>query len=249
MNFKPIDEMSLRHLFSRAYAQGVLHLSYIGPVLSSSDVIESSPDCMILDMRSHPFKSLRCEFKFIPSGKDDFHHNGKFDIAVIWSLPKGTSKNQLLAELLEQNGCAELVVLEDLKAFRDLPAYTHASPSKLGGCDTVKALAIEREDLPPVFALCIAAKLYPQKFKMDRMVRLLSKRFPSIKKMQPRGRANVVAAFLQTKPALLERMYGQSYCWTGEIDSVVAAAELSELIRKNFSGEPPSIEDLKDVIE
>jgi hypothetical protein len=27
-------------------------------------------------MRSHPFKPLRCEFKFIPAGKEDFERNG-----------------------------------------------------------------------------------------------------------------------------------------------------------------------------
>jgi hypothetical protein len=118
MKFRPIDEISLRHLFSTAYAQEILHLSYIGPVLNPAGVIETSPDCIILDMRSHPFRALRCEFKFIPSSKDDFAHNGRFDIAIIWSLPKGCSKNQLLSELLEQNGCAELIVLEDFKAFR-----------------------------------------------------------------------------------------------------------------------------------
>lgn len=112
MKFRPIDEMSLRHLFSTAYAQEVLRLSYIGPVLGSSGSIESSPDGMILDMKSHPFRSLRCEFKFIPSSKNEFSHNGRFDIAIVWSLPSGISKDQLLHELLEQNGCSRLIVFD-----------------------------------------------------------------------------------------------------------------------------------------
>ena len=89
MNFRPIDENSLRHLFSSAYAREVLSLSYLGPVLNPVGIIESSPNCMILDMRGNPFKPLRCEFKYDPSGKDDFAHNGRFDIAIIWALPSG----------------------------------------------------------------------------------------------------------------------------------------------------------------
>jgi hypothetical protein len=112
-----------------------------------------------------------------------------------------------------------------------------------------QALAMEREELASVFALCIAAKLYPKKFQMDRMVSFLSHRFPSVRKMQPQGRANVVSAFLQTKPGLLEWMHGKTYRWTSEIDSVVAAAELTELIKKNFDGEAPSNEDLREVSE
>jgi len=141
MNFKPIDEMSVRHLFSSNYAQEELRLSYIGPVLNSSGKIETSPDCMIMDMRSHPFRSLRCEFKFVPSGKEDFSHNGKFDIAIMWSLPQGLSKQQLKDELFKQNGCTELVVLDEWKAFKDLPVYTIESPSKLSDIGIVRQLA------------------------------------------------------------------------------------------------------------
>lgn len=246
MIFKPIDEVSLRHLFSTAYAQEALRLSYVGPVLNSAGVIESSPDCMILDKRSHPFKPLRCEFKYIPSGKEDFAHNGRFDVAIVWSLPPGRSKQQLLDDLLKQNSCAEIVVLEDMKAFQDLPTYTIDSLSRLGGSDIVRNLALKRE-FPSVFALCIAARLYPEKFQMDRMVELLSSRFPSVKKMQPRGRANVVSAFIQTKPPLLTLMHSNYYRWTSEIDSVSAAAELAELIRANFGEHAPSVEDLDAV--
>jgi len=243
MKFKPIDEMSLRHLFSTAYAQEVLQLSYIGPVLNSAGAIESSPDCIILDMRSHPFKPLRCEFKYIPLGKEDFAHNGSFDVAILWSLPTGRSKQQLSSELLTQNGCYEVIVLEEMKAFRDLPTYTIDALSRIGTNDIIRKLALKRE-FPSVFALCIAARLYPEKFQIDRMVELLSSRFPYVKKMHPKGRANVVSAFIQTKPPLLTLMHGKSYRWTSEIDSVSAAAELIELIKANFGENPPTNDDL-----
>ena len=243
MKFKPIDETSLRHLFSTAYAQEELRLSYIGPVLNSAGYIESSPDCIILDMRSHPFKPLRCEFKFIPQGKEDFAHNGNFDIAIFWSLPTGRSKQQFNIELLKQNGCAEIIVLEEMKAFRDLPTYTIDALSRMGSNDIIRKLALKRE-FPSVFALCIAARLYPETFQMDSMVDLLSSRFPSTKKMAPRGRANVVSAFIQTKPPLLTLMHGKSYRWTSEIDSMSASAELTELIKANFGENAPSSDDL-----
>jgi hypothetical protein len=246
MKFKPIDEMSLRHLFSTAYAQEVLHFSYIGPVLNSAEVIESSPDCMVLDMRSHPFRPLRCEFKYIPKGKEDFERNGNFDIAIIWSLPPGRSKRELYDELFKQNGCLELIVLSDIKAFHDLPTYTTDSLSRLGHTDIIRKLALKR-DFPSVFALCIAARLYPEKFQMDLMVNLLSRKFPLVKKMHPKGRSNVVSAFIQTKPPLLTLMHGKSYRWTSEIDSVSASAELTELITANFGENNPSDDDLKAV--
>ncbi len=42
MYFKPIDEMSMRQLFSTDYAKHQLKLAYVSPVLNSSGVIESS---------------------------------------------------------------------------------------------------------------------------------------------------------------------------------------------------------------
>src|SRR5947199_215797 len=123
-----------------------------------------------------------------------------FDIAIVWALPKGHSKDHLKAELLQQNGCSELIVLEeDFKAFRDLPIYSAQSIYKLGSAGVVRDVAIEME-LPSVFGLCMAAQLYPARFNGERMVEFLSKRFSEVKKMHPKGRANVISAFLQTKP-------------------------------------------------
>lgn len=83
MNFKPVDEMSLRQLFSTEYAKEILGFSYIGPVLNPTGGIDPSPDALVLDMRKNPYKVMRCEFKYIPQSKDDFAHNGKFDIAIV----------------------------------------------------------------------------------------------------------------------------------------------------------------------
>jgi len=238
--------MSLRHLFSTAYAQEILKLSYAGPVLNTAGSIESSPDCMIMDMRSHPFKLLRCEFKYIPQGKEDFVHNGKFDITILWSSPPGRSRSQLTQELLTQNGCAEIIVLEEMKAFCDLPKYTIDALLRIGNTDIIKRVALTKE-APSVFALCIAAQLYPNNFRMASMLELLSTRFPSVRRMHAKGKASVVSAFVQTKPPFLIRMYSDSYRWTSEFDSTSASAELRQLLTTNFRATLPTSDDLDQV--
>jgi hypothetical protein len=242
--FRPIDETSLRHLFSTSYAEEILRISYLGPVLNPTGEIESSPDCIVLDQRRSPFRPLRCEFKFIPQGKEDFAHNGMFDIAIIWSLPAGLAKDQLSKDLLQQNGCAELIILETLKKFRDLPAYSAESTAKLGNVAIVRDIAI-KTDIASVFGLCMAARLYPANFNIRGMVKLLSGRFAQVRKMQPKGRTNIISKFLQTKTPLITHMHGKEYRWTSEIDSVMAAAKLTALIRANFNDEPPTDDDLK----
>jgi hypothetical protein len=247
MIFRPTDETSLRHLFSTNYAQELLRLSYIGPVLNPTGAIESSPDCQILDRRKSPFHRLLCEFKFIPLGKEDFAHNGKFDIAIVWNLQEGQTKEQLLKDLLQQNGCAELIILaQDYKAFRELPVYTSESVAKLGSADIVRDLAI-KTDLASVFGLCMAARLYPSNFNMIRLVSFLSGRFPQVKRMKPKGRTNVISKFLQTKPPLIMHMHGKEYRWTSEIDAVIAAAELMKLITANFGAQDPTNDDLQAI--
>lgn len=251
MKFKPIDEMSLRHLFSTSYAENALSLSYIGPVLNSGGAIDSSPDCMILDMREHPFKSLRCEFKYIPSGPQDFINNDTFNIAIVWALPPKYSKHQLLDELLKQNGCSEVIVLSENKAFAELPTYTADFLSRLVEADMTilrhLILHYRKRHFASVFGLCIAARLYPDKFSLDRMIKLLTRKFPDVKRMQPKGRANIITAFMMSKPAFIERMFGDIYRWTAKVNSVIAAAEITQLIRENFEKESPSDEDLDAV--
>ena len=49
MYFKPMDEASLRHLFSSSLCSELLKLHYLGPVLNQSNNIETSPDGIIVD--------------------------------------------------------------------------------------------------------------------------------------------------------------------------------------------------------
>ena len=118
MHFKPIDEMSLRHLFSSCYAEDILKMSYLGPVLNASNTPETSPDCLILDKRERRWRIWRCEFKYIPSSGKDFEHNGQFDIAIVWSIPPTLDKQELEEELLSQNDCQEIIALSEHKDFQ-----------------------------------------------------------------------------------------------------------------------------------
>jgi len=101
---------------------------------------------------------------------------------------------------------------------------------------------------PTVFALCMAATLYPEKFELEPMIAFLRKRFLTVQKMQAKGRANVVTAALQTHPRILQRMLGNTYRWTNELDHEIAAAELTALLKEN-EFQAPTKDDLKGLRE
>ena len=74
--------------------------------------------------------------------------------------------------------------MSDMKVLRDLPEYNSDSLSRVSSVDIVRSLALRRK-FPSVFALSIVARIYPDKFRMDKMADLLSPRFAEVKKMQP----------------------------------------------------------------
>jgi len=251
MHFKPIDENSLRHLFSSSYAEDILKMSYFGPVVNESGAIESSPDCLILDRREKRWRIMRCEFKYIAHSRDDFKHNGKFDIAIVWSIHPPLNKQRLQEELLAQNGCQDIIVLSERKAFHSLKKYTVIDLEQLNGIEETRTVLLESRKIkyPTVFAAFIAAKIYPEKFEMSKVVEVLSNIFREVKKMQPRGRANVVSALLQTKPPLIKRMHGSTYRWNDRINAHFAVKEMEEIIRTRFLEDIPSsdiIDSLKE---
>jgi len=192
-----------------------------------------------LDKRGKRFKIWRCEFKYIPGGKEDFEHCGQFNIAVVWSIPPTTTKQELLDELLAQNGCHEIIVLSEFKAFSDLRKYHVPDPREFNRIDQLRSIILRRP-YPTVFAAFIAAKIYPEDFRMDMMVDTLSTRFPEVKRMQPRGRANVVSALLQTRPPLLKRTHGNFYGWNDDINPTTALTEIERIIRTRFRKDIPS---------
>jgi len=251
MHFQPIDENSLRHLFSSSYAEDILKMSYFGPVVNKSGEIETSPDCLILDKREKQWRTKRCEFKYNVHGKGDFAQNGNFDIAIIWSISSPLIKKSLREDLLAQNGCQEIIVLSERKDFHSLEKYAVIDPKQLNGIEGLRTVLLEIPKIkyPTVFAAFIAAKIYPEKFELHKVVNELSKRFPDVKKMQPQGKSNVVSKLLQTKPPLIKKMYGRIYRWHDNINAHFAVKEMEEIIRTRFDKDIPSsdiIDSLKE---
>lgn len=252
MYFQPIDEMALRHLFSSKYGEDVLRMVYLGPVLTSSGKIADSPDCLILDRSEERWERLRCEFKHHPSSKKDFVDNGQFDIAVVWKTLPPSDKQTLSDELRTQNGCRKILILSEEPAFANLPEYRVPEASEFNGVDEVERVILVgvkgNTAYPTVFAAFIAASIYPDTFGIERMVSTLSNRFPEVKRMLPRGRANVVAKLLMTKTPLLERMYAGTYRWTSAINANQARQVIERLIRTHFRREVPGSEDINPFI-
>jgi len=251
MHFQPIDENSLRHLFSSSYADDILKMSYLGPVVNESGEIETSPDCLILDKREKQWRTRRCEFKYIAYGKGDFTQNGNFDIVIVWSISPPLTKQNLLEGLSDQNGCQEIIVLSERKEFFDLEKYAIFDPKQLNGIEGLRTVLLEIREIkyPTVFAAFIAAKMYPEKFDMSKVVNVLSNRFQDVKKMQPQGKANVFSKLLQTKPPLIKKMHGRIYCWNDSINAHLAVKEMEEIIRTRFYKDIPSsdiIDSLKE---
>ena len=232
MNFRPIDEMSLRHLFSTQLANEMLNLSYVGPVLDQLGKVDTSPDALILDMRKSPYRILRCEFKFIPNSKEDFSHNGKFDIAVIWAYG---------------NGCYEIIALDESKAFHALPDYSKDAIALAQDFRGLKSVILKR-DVASVIVLYMAASVYPERIDSEKVFDYLAKRFPHIKSMPGKAKGNIVGAFIQTNPPLLEWVFSKNYQWIQNYDSLIAKTYLAELIQVNFREDLPTDEDLKLIV-
>jgi len=251
MHFQPIDENSLRHLFSSSYAEDILKMSYLGPVVNESGEIETSPDCLILDKREKQWRTRRCEFKYIARNKDDFAQNGNFDIAIIWSISPPLTKQSLREDLLDQNGCQDIIILSERKAFHNLEKYPVADPKRLNGIEELRRVILKSRKIKyaTVFAAFIAAKIYPEKFEIGKVVNMLSNRFSEVRKMRPQGRANVVSALLQTKPPLIRIMHGRIYCWNDSINAHLAVKEMEEIIRTRFDKDIPSFDIIDSLKE
>lgn len=149
---------------------------------------------------------------------------------------------------LEQNGCHEVIVLDETSKFHKLPEYNIENISRNFNIESLKQ-DILKFSLAPIVALYIAAKIFPNRFNMERMLEFLTKKFPSVASMQPQGRSNVVSAWLQTRVPLIKKAYGKSYEWNSDFDSLIASSLISEWITVNYRGELPSEDDINSVVD
>ncbi len=245
MRFKPVDEMSLRLLLSTDNAQKVLDIEYLGPVLNSSGNTETSPDAMVLDKRGDTAVKVRCEYKVHVTSSSNFSQNGTFGLAIAWSISKHLAKDreareELESSLLENHSCSELIILSDFKFFRDLPDYNLKNLNNVEPTTYFDELCSKRS-LPSLMALYVAVKIYPRRFDLDKVVSHFTKLFPEPMDIAAQGRANIITAFMQTKPALLHRVYNKCYKWSNVIDRNIALASLELMLQDRLEVAPSSI--------
>lgn len=244
---KPIDEMSLRQLFSTKYANNILKIEYWGPVLNALGQIEPSPDCLVIDKRNARYQLKRCEFKYIPNSINDFAHNGNFDIAIVWSIPNGLNRNLFIEQLREQNNCLELLVLNDLNDFRRIPEYSIPDNVNYVNIQVMKDFLQIREP-DAIFSAYLIVKAYPNNINSTRLIQLLVNRFPRIRDMRPQGRGNTIARFIQMNPPIIEYRYGDYYCWNNDFNPAASISSIEILLRENFQMEIPN-DDLVEQIK
>lgn len=248
MYFQPPDETALRHLFSSRLGEETLKMSYIGPVLDPSGRIQENPDCLILDKRGDKWRMLKCEFKYDAVNKQNFAHNGQFDIAIAWRIPL-SARASLEKDLAEQNGCHEVIALsDDYPVFRSLPQYHPFEARELEntGVENVERvlLRIRETGYPTAYAAYIAATIHPRNFDLTRLVDVLATRFPEVQNMSPRGQHNTVTKLLQTNPPLISFLYYGKYKWTDDINADAARSRIDDIIRNKFRREIPDSETI-----
>jgi hypothetical protein len=220
-------------------------MSYIGPVLDPSGEVQDNPDCLILDKRKEKWRILKCEFKYKPVGRQDFAHNGQFDIAIVWTILPPSTKTSLENDLIEQNRCQEVIVLsDDYPVFRSLEQYGALKPADIEdkGVEDVEEVLLVRTrntGYPTAYAAYIAAGISPKKLNLSEIVDVLANKFAKVQGMHPKGRQNVVTKLEQTKPPLISRLHYGKYRWTIEISARVARIKIDEIIRNNFGRDVP----------
>ena len=236
---KPIDEMSLRHLFSEVSSAKVLQIEYWGPVTNHLGQIEPSPDCIVLDKRKEPYRFRKCEFKFIPRNADEFSRNGNFDVSIIWDLPKGIDREAFQEKLRTQNGCLELIVMTEISFFRNLPEYMKSDNTNYSLIQQMNKYLLAN-DSDVAFSAYLIAKAYPKMFNSKKLSDLLSDKFQRVKDMEPNGKANSISRFLQLNIPLIEHQYKNYYRWNNVYEPKVAIHSIERLLKEKFELNIPS---------
>ncbi len=169
--FKPINEFMVQQLCVTEMAFRFLKIMLVGPVLSPSGKRLDSPDCWALHMRNGTTKLITVECKHTVTAVSDFSHNGKFDMAIVWDTL--VPRRSLEDALRENHGCQEVIVLNDLKPFRELPDYTEQNILRLQIADTSRK-SLENRQLPAI-AVALFAANKQQEFSSDEAIDFLTK--------------------------------------------------------------------------
>ena len=232
MHFKPIDENSLRHLFSSELGEKVLKISYLGPVMNGQ-VIQGSPDCLVVDKNTNPFSIKRCEFKFEPANINEFQHNGRFDIAIIWGLGGGMTLPRLEAGLLQQNGCNQIIALNQIIEFQDLPDYNIPVGQDIQNVSDIHGIMIRNRFETAYIAYCFALA-YPQQLHLQRIKEHLRLNFPGFARIHRNGQHNVIIGLANRHNPIIENTHGEYYIWNHARNLTLATQIIRDSILRNF---------------
>ena len=254
MIFKPIDEMSLRHLFSTEYASNRLKLEYIGPVLNNAGKIVDNPDAIVLDKRKEPYKFKRCEFKFSPSSCEDFSHNNYFEIAIIWTNNSSKHKKTFEDELRMKHNCHEIIVLSEDPYFDNLLDYNDRNQNvNYENIEKLYNYLIEKtpDVLMTAYLFAKAYELsynYRKNIDTKKLKEYLVKTDSRVANMAKKGRGNTFAKFLQVKPPIIKKMNSNYYRWNDDYPVKQSLNKIIELMNQNFEIPIPNNNVIKQLI-
>lgn len=266
MIFKPTSEKMLEHLFSSDQVKNHLKIEYVGDVLNNKNGVETSPDAIVLDRRnSKKTRLLRCEFKGYV-GKHavakDFERNGKFDIAIVWSLPEG-NRNKIQQQLKAKNGCNEILVLTDHKFFQDLPDYKYQHTIKENfGDESIEwaeeFLTTGKRDFSSLFIAYIFVFGSNYQINLDSLYDYLETiihkpEYKGIKTLleSGKGKANLVNQFTQqrgTYPLFILKKPAKNFIWNSAYNPEKMKLIIKKIEREHGGKRLPSDSEMKTII-
>ena len=232
MHYKPVDEDSLRHLFSSEFAEKSIKVSYLGPVLNAG-VIQNSPDCLVIDRRTIPFTIKRCEFKFEPTNINQFAYNGQFELAIIWGVGPGLTIPALQAGLLQQNGCNDIIALNQIIEFQNLPNYILPTPPDIQNLDDLNDILIQSRFETVYTAYCFA-RAYPDQLDLNKIKIHLRQNFHVFAQTALQGQHNAIICLKNRLNPIIELTHQHYYRWYNQRNVNLAIPIIENVIINNF---------------
>lgn len=256
--FKPINEVALEHLVSHPEVQKRLKLRYVGSVINETGDWLPSPDCFMVDENDNN-RLVRCEFKKSPSTYLEFKDNGKFEIAIIWSLANtNVSLATFKRQLEDQNRCEKIIVLTDDQWFRDLPDYTMAEINKTLNIAGKKFVSKKDELIKKIrnfkrhesiYTAYVASKLYPDGVNTDRLIVQVREAFQLPVNADRKADGNIYNALTWVKPPMLIKKNRGNFIWNEyynvENGTEVIRGILKELLDESKIPNDATINDMK----
>jgi hypothetical protein len=228
--FKPVNEWMVRQLFSAAMIAEHFKIFVLGAVLGASGKVESSPDCLALDMRDRDMSFKRIEFKYMVENIDEFEENGQFDIAVAWAsmIPRPV----LERALAEKHGCQEIILLSEHKICRNLPDYNDDNIKSVSISSKIEQILMRRT-LEAILAAYYAVSVYPREFSSPEVLAFLRTHLGNNGFDQSRQSITQKSIASLQMGGLLEKTRRHWYRWAPSLNPAHALPSITKLILKS----------------